>query len=362
MHVLLRRKGFGLDTLRKIRMVMGRDDVVIRNNISVRTMIVRDDPVAINWGYVDSCPIGFSQLNRPNDVGIVSNKSLFRKKLYENNLAMYTTTDFNNAKEWLINNNGKKLIVRPRNHYGGIRLYCVNNVQELRNAVLECGSGWYASEYISKSKEFRVFVAQGRVVWVAEKVVDDISAIAWNHEQGSVFNNVRFGDWNKKVIKHALEAMKLTHLDFGAVDVLVSLEGVEHVLEINTAPSIDSEYRISKTAQVFNYMLENPEKRFDEFYINEDLATLSWRNFIHPAVNPEDVDTVLPVIPFEPYYYIEKVFVGQKKAVKVYYKDTPNSEVLKLTYYGHSTFYCGSKITLQEFNHCLELAKEGYDE
>src|SRR5690606_16160904 len=122
-------------------------------------------------------------------------------------------------------------VVRPNSHLGGRNLILVNNRTELVNAIRQIGSSGYISKYIPKIEEYRVFVANGRVAYVIKKIVDNPNAVAWNVAQGGRFENVRFGSWNLKVVKHAVDAFNLTDLDFGAVDVIVDASNNVYVLE-----------------------------------------------------------------------------------------------------------------------------------
>jgi glutathione synthase/RimK-type ligase-like ATP-grasp enzyme len=172
------------------------------------------------------------------------------------------------------------LIGRPVNHSQGRQLF-TGGWGETVVQVAAWGGG-YISELIHKVKEYRVFVVSGRVSWVAEKTPDDPTAVAWNVASVGHFSNVRWGNWPMAVIEQSLKAMALSHADFGAVDVIVDADGKAYVLEINSAPGIDSEYRRACTAKCFDYIVTNGREHFEM-----PTRFRSWKDVIHPELREE---------------------------------------------------------------------------
>lgn len=298
MNLLLRRNKSGLETLRKIRLSSSNprmydimNDQHLRINPRVRYNYL------INWAYVRDVPNGFTRvLNNPRNVGISSSKGTFRKKLYDNGLTMRTWNVTNRDNVPAIVDSfevGKEYIIRPQSHYGGKNMFTIKYQTEanellkytLANRYFNMfGGNYYISEYINKDKEFRVFVLDGRIVFVVEKIVEDTTAKAWNVEQGGRFENVRFGSWNLEVCRKAIDAIKLAGLDFGAVDVMSKGDEV-YVLEVNTSPHITADYWSSCVAKAFDYTINNGV--MEPFNINMDNA--KWRNFVHPALSDEAI-------------------------------------------------------------------------
>jgi glutathione synthase/RimK-type ligase-like ATP-grasp enzyme len=130
--------------------------------------------------------------------------------------------------------------------------------------------------------EYRVFVVSGRAVMVAEKTPADPTAIAWNVARGGHFANLRWNDWPLKSVKVAIEAFALSKLDFGGVDIMVDGEGNCYVIEINSAPSMTSEYRQREFAKAFDYITIHGNS-----VIPLIDARAGYRKFIHPAVCPD---------------------------------------------------------------------------
>jgi glutathione synthase/RimK-type ligase-like ATP-grasp enzyme len=176
-------------------------------------------------------------------------------------------------------NPDKTFVFRPRVHSRGRHFYVAKGRQECEDAIAKCGEGWYASPLIDKAAEYRVFVVQGRAVCVAEKTPGNPDDLAWNVAKGGRFDNVRWDDWPLKVVRYAIEAFNLSDLDFGGVDVMVAKDGGVFVIEINSAPSLTSEYRQGCFAKAFDYIIDNGKEPIP--LIEERGGYLK---FIHPAV------------------------------------------------------------------------------
>lgn len=123
-------------------------------------------------------------------------------------------------------------------------------------------------------------VMAGRVAWVAEKTPGNPEDHAWNVGRGGRFDNVRWGEWNVDVVNEALKAASLTGLFYCGVDVMLGVGGVPYVVEVNSAPSQTSPYRISCTAKVLRFHAELDN------WDNLPLAHLAdhWKFFGHPAI------------------------------------------------------------------------------
>lgn len=272
MNLLLRRNKNGLASLRKINSLM-ESNTLIRNDKTKLPNIVN---YTFNWGYVRKLPNYSSVvLNKPINVGISSSKGTFRKKLYDNGLTMRTSTSYNEIKD-LIQGGGKWLL-RENNHFGGKNIYVIETLHDLLNHY---EYGMYLSEFIDKEKEFRVFVTQGRVVFVVEKLVEDKTSVAWNVHAGGRFENVRRGDWNLKVLDYAIKAVLLAGLDYGAVDVMIKGDDV-YVLEVNTSPTMQEDYWTSCVAKSFDYIIKNGNNTIPV------VRDSGWRGYLHPSLHDE---------------------------------------------------------------------------
>ena len=279
MTIILRRRKLGRTSCREIAANSKTGIVVVRND----KPMPEGHELVIRWGTTSNLPYPATVVNEAKAIHWVADKSASRFAMAEQGLSPKTwlKVDHFLAPENL-NGNGDypfPVIVRKNVHSQGRDLYSCSDVLELQNVCLKLGEGnYYISEYIPKVAEYRVLVGSGRVVWVAKKTPADPDAIAWNVAQGGRFDNVRWQEWPIEAIRVAIEAFKLSGLDFGGVDVMVDADGRAYVLEINSAPSQTSPYRQSCMAKFFDYIVENGKEHIAVADYN------SYLGVIHPAM------------------------------------------------------------------------------
>lgn len=233
----------------------------------------------IRWGC--TAPVVASRIvNKAKAISLVSNKTSFRSLVVDNNRSLAPKTWFSFTDEDI----EFPVIVRSKKHARGNNFFVSNNYEELAGHTVQAGNGYYISKLINKTKEFRVFMVQGRVAAVSRKFVDDPRMVAWNHAEGGHSENVPWGEWPLKVVKYAREVFLLSGLDFGAVDVILDDNNNPYVLEINTSPEITSNYRQEVMAMCFEYILENGVGNIP---VVENLG--GWKKFIHPAISNEAI-------------------------------------------------------------------------
>lgn len=111
---------------------------------------------------------------------------------------------------------------------------------------------WY-SGFIPNDREYRLHVVGGHIARAARKYLERPdqrrSEHIKNHSNGYVFK-APLRKLNKSREDAAVRAVEALGLDFGAVDLVVDHEGVEHVLEVNTAPACSP-----KTLQAYAFQL-----------------------------------------------------------------------------------------------------------
>lgn len=233
-----------------------------------------ENMVCIRWGCTGEVPQK-NVLNTAKAISLVNDKKESRILFAEHKLAPET---WGSVAEWQ-KDKTLPVIVRPAVHAQGRNLWMCNSEAEVIAATNKCPRGFYISRFINKEAEYRVFVAQGRAVWVAKKTPGNPDDIAWNVARGGRFDNVRWEDWPLGVVRTAIEAFNLTKLDFGGVDVMVQGKDY-HVLEINSAPSQTSPYRQECCAKVFDWMIVNGKKPLP---LVPDKG--GYLKFIHPALD-----------------------------------------------------------------------------
>lgn len=269
MTFLLRRRKLGRTSCREIVKFSKTGIQLFRND----AVLPKDrDELCIRWGCTSNV-VSRNILNKSEAIHLVSDKTSFRKILNKVNLCPKTWT------HETLEDVQFPCVVRPQTHHQGRHLYFCKTNAELNQAINKCGAGWYASEFIDKTAEYRVFVVSGRAVAVAKKTPADAKAIAWNVAQGGRFDNVRWDEWPLKAVKTSIEAFNLSGLDFGGVDIMVDAKGGCYVLEINSAPSLTSPYRQECMAKAFDYIVKNGKAKIPLVD-----ARGGYKKFIHPAV------------------------------------------------------------------------------
>ena len=271
MATIVRRRKLGMSSARGISAVSAKGIKWCRNDLGIP-----NDDVYIRWGCTANVPnVNAIIINSAKAIHRVNDKLEFRKVLEEAELCPQTWFTCNDVPDEAL---VKGVVVRPRKHAQGRRLWVVNNRNELVNRCAVLGE-YYISELINKTEEFRVFVAQGRAVCVAKKTPANPDEVAWNVAKGGRFDNVRWGDWNVKAVKKSIEAFKLSGLDFGGVDVMVDADNNCYILEINSAPSLTSPYRQECMAKALDYIVENGKGTIP---LVEERG--GYLKFIHPAI------------------------------------------------------------------------------
>jgi hypothetical protein len=94
----------------------------------------------------------------------------------------------------------------------------------------------FFTEFIPKDSEFRVHVIGGKVAKVSKKVLReeaDYDPLCWNYGNGFRFVTSS----PPPGASLAMAALYEIGMDFGAVDLLIGIDGKPYVLEVNSAPA-----------------------------------------------------------------------------------------------------------------------------
>jgi RimK-like ATP-grasp domain len=186
-----------------------------------------------------------------------------------------------------VNINQWPVIARPSRHAKGKNFVVLNNIENFVNHYNENHqNGWYYSEFINKTREFRVHCAHGKILAVMEKAKGN-DKIAWNRAQtGEAFTRVAQSDYIFTVCFQALKAVKSLGLDFAGVDVMLIANGKEgknqaYVLEVNTSPTLNSsDYVSEQYAKYFDWLNRSDKRRphwdFTKF---ENPVSFAWKQF-----------------------------------------------------------------------------------
>ncbi len=279
--LLLRRRKLGLGSCNGIKQFSQQGIDWFRND---QPAPINNPDFVFRWGCTSNLPFKTTVVNEAKAIHYVADKRQFRLDTAEKGLAPKSWVD---AVDWF-DDGAVKAVVRRSTHHQGRYLDVVDkdDFKKMSDVCRKYGYGsFYISEYIPKVAEYRVFLVQGRVVWVAKKTPADANAVAWNVAQGGRFDNVRWDDWPLKAVKVSREAFLMSGLDFGGVDIMVDANNNCYVLEINSAPSQTSPYRQECTAKAFDYIVKNNSKA--AITVTEERG--GYRKFIHPALTDQAI-------------------------------------------------------------------------
>jgi len=271
MAVILRRRKLGLTSCREVAARSEEGLVVSRSD----KMFPDGHDLVFRWGCTSNVPVN-NVVNTAAAIHTVNDKTGFRRVLDEHELCPSTFWRPDDVPGDFANSG---MVTRPHTHSRGRDLTVTYNYGDLYNIMARYGDGAYTSCLIAKAAEYRVFVIQGRVVCVAEKTPGNPDDVAWNVAQGGRFDNVRWDNWPLKAVRMSVEAFNLSGLDFGGVDVMVDKQGNAYIIEINSAPSLTSEYRQTCFTRAFDYIIRNGKEHIP--LVDEKGG---YTKFIHPAV------------------------------------------------------------------------------
>lgn len=241
----------------------------------------------IRWGCTSAISMPhLTQINTSSAIHQVNDKAGFRMDVQARQTEKLVPYSFTNPLEAVY-----PCIARPKSHSQGRGMMLFQASYDLDEYAYMNEGNWYGQEVIPKVREYRVYIVCGRVVCVAEKMVEDRTQLAWNRARTACeFVNVRWGDWPLEGVRKAIEVFNMSSLHFGGVDVIESEDGQFYVLEINSAPSLPMfegapSYRQKCFARAFDWHHE----RSNWSRMEQDEEDYSWRGFIHPGVQSDAV-------------------------------------------------------------------------
>lgn len=280
--IILRRRKLGRTSCREIAAAMKSEIAVVRNDAHVPAV-----DFVFRWGTTSNVPKtpGQKVLNSAASIHWCADKKASRLVMQDAGIPVPHTFE---AAQWLghdaLAGYGVRdlFVLRRAKHAQGKDLWHGDAAYIARMIREKNVYDGYVSRLINKVAEYRVFVCQGRVVWVAKKTPGNPDQVAWNVAQGGEFNNVRWGEWHMPSCRAAILAALLSKTDFCGVDVMVDADGNPYVLEVNSAPSQTSPYRQQCVAKAFDYIIKNgneviPCEKFKK-----------WSDVAHPAILPAD--------------------------------------------------------------------------
>ncbi len=275
MILFLRNRGFSKETINGISENLNHD-VFISNGRRIRNNV----DILVRFGNIMEYPCRGITINESDSIITASNKYKFRKLCVENELSCPKTwysTQRNEVDKFPV-------IIRPLHHFGGFNLFFIKTFEELQG--FRNLDKFYISEYIKKIREIRVYIMSNRILAISEKITEDKESIAWNHIQGSVFENIHWKEWPRKSGLLAIKAMNMVGLDFGGVDIIIDENNIPYLLEINTALSISSSYVAKLFANGFDYLFDNYFENHNKILFDVPNAALR-KYMYHPILIKE---------------------------------------------------------------------------
>lgn len=202
--------------------------------------------IVLNWGnsMENDALKGSVVINPPEAVKLATNKRTFFEAVVGQVSIPDFTTDKDLAESWL--RDGKKVVVREKlTGHSGEGITLITNIQDWE--LYDHSSAKLYVMYIPKKDEYRVHVMGGEVIDLQRKAIspglnkDMVNFQIRNHNNGFIFVRNETEDRCPDAVKaQAIEAIRLTGLDFGAVDVVWNEHrNAAYVLEINTAPGLE---------------------------------------------------------------------------------------------------------------------------
>jgi glutathione synthase/RimK-type ligase-like ATP-grasp enzyme len=280
MITFFRRRGLGNTSCREMARIinegLGGEARVVRND---RAYVIMAGETVVRWGCTSTVQAtNVTVINGAASIHKCNDKAGTRVLLQGAGVPVPRT--WVSFDEWIADVVGYgcfPVVVRPSTHSRGRSLLHTNHSSEVEQFLIRQGGG-YISEYIPKVREVRVFVANGRAVWVAEKTPGNPDDVAWNVDQGGRFDNVKWSDWPMPAVRAAGAASHVIGADFTGVDVMLDADNNPYVLELNSAPSQTSPYRQLCSAKAFKWMHDHREETLP--VVTEG----GWKEYIHPAI------------------------------------------------------------------------------
>lgn len=234
------------------------------------------DGYVFRWGTTCTVP-GGKVVNQAKAISKTSDKRGFRLLLAEHGLSMPSWGSLNDMLLKDAHKTVGRVLLRPEYHSRSQDMYVCTELSEVVESIQKIQGPYYISKFVQKKNEYRIFIAQNRVVWMIRKHPKSPEDITWGCVEVGNFEYIGWTEWNQNVVRVGLESMKLSGLDFGAIDIVEDDEGNFYVLEINTAPWL-SPYYSKCFGKIVKYVTEKGRDHFP------DPENLSWNNVIHPAI------------------------------------------------------------------------------
>lgn len=211
----------------------------------------------INWGnHIFANDVGF-RLNVPSAIALACNKRLSRRILQNAGVAVPYTVFSARANDY--ESMKYPVIMRPAYHHGGKNFDVFQTFQGLLPRIWGFDSAnFYVSEVFPKTHEYRVHVAHGKVLFINDKPLIEGELRANHAINHQAWRALKWHEFNPKICQESIKAVEELGLDYGAVDIMHNVpDNSVAICEVNTSPSIDTEYSSKKYATYFDWVIRH---------------------------------------------------------------------------------------------------------
>lgn len=240
-----------------------------------------ENSVVIRWGTREELPSDSSSVvyNTAASIARITDKYQSRRCFAENNVATPKDITLQNVAP-----EDYPIICRPFVHSKGRNFIVLNDEVELRAHYNT--NRFYYSAFVDKTREFRIHVGHSKVLAVMEKNPVE-GSIAWNRaiDGAEPFNYITWTQVDeqnlKPVLVEAIKAVLAVGADMGGVDVLLTADNQPSVVEVNSAPTLNSsDYVAGRWADYFSWLFKEETRRDHWDYAQfERGSSLIWKNY-----------------------------------------------------------------------------------
>ena len=241
-----------------------------------------ENSIVVRWGTRENIVTNNTTIiyNKVSGIENATNKLTSRQKFIENKVSCPSLITPQN-----VNSEHLPIIARPFIHSKGKNFIILDTIDKFKNHY--DSSRYYYSNFIDKIREFRVHLGHSKVLALMEKKKPQNGNIAWNRalNDEEPFDYV---PWNqideqnlKNVLIEAIKAVNCLGLDMGGVDVMLDADNNVFVLEVNTAPTLNSSEYVAKRWGMYWNWLFNKETRREhwEYTKFKKGKSLIWKNY-----------------------------------------------------------------------------------
>lgn len=212
----------------------------------------------IRWGFYHEIPSRVPQINSRESILSASSKLRALRTLKANGVSVPKLWIHDEAIRYGIQS--ENLILGRRFHHtGGTDIEIIDLKKQ------ELSPSDYFTEYIKPHREWRVHVFSGEILFAQKKFFGEgkpegIQGIVRSYANGWRFHRLKdLNNLPSNVKNSAISAVSALGLTFGAVDVIShGRDGDKRlatVLEVNTAPGLDTEANLESYVNAFNNWL-----------------------------------------------------------------------------------------------------------